>query len=343
MDTETTPASSATELLRRSLARGRLGHAYLFSGDDLDSLEDSAALLAQTLLCQSPLETGPEGQSLVPCGQCSQCRRVAHRTHPDVTWVHPESKMRQILANQTREVTRILGLRPAEAPRKIAVICGADRFNPGAANAFLKTLEEPPAGSIILLLSTDPGRVLETILSRCLRLSFGTAGLRLSPEVRNWLSGFASAAKDSGSGSGLLARYRLLDQLLQSLVAARDRIETTLSEDSPLNRYPDASAEQKEHWERELNAAIESEYRRHRSEYLGGLHIWLRDLWLTRLGSPGELFLPDLQEITAAIANRLTPMDSQRNIEAWESTMRLLHTNVQEALALEVGLLKLRL
>jgi DNA polymerase III subunit delta' len=343
VDTESTSASSAAELLRRSLARGRLAHAYLFQGDDLDSLEEAAALLAQTLLCQSPLETGAQGQSLVPCGQCSQCRRVAHRTHPDVTWVHPESKMRQILANQTREITRILGLRPAEAPRKIAVICGADRFNPGAANAFLKTLEEPPSGSIILLLSTDPGRVLETILSRCLRLSFGTSGLRISPDVRQWLQDFADAAQSSGSGTGLLARYRLLDQLLQTLTTARARIESDLSSDSPLTRYPDASAEQKEQWERELNAAIESEYRRHRSDYLGGLHVWLRDLWMTRMGSPGDLFLPDLQSTTTSIANRLTPVDSQKNIEAWESTMRLLHTNVQEALALEVGLLKLRL
>ncbi len=339
--TDTAPSSSAAELLRRSLARGRLGHAYLFQGDDLDSLEGAATDLAQTLLCESPLERGHEGQSLRPCGQCSQCRRVLHRTHPDVTWVHPESKMRQIVATQAREVTRILGLRPSEAPRKIAVFVGADRLNSGASNAFLKTLEEPPAGSIILLLTTEPGRVLETILSRCLRLSFGTSGIRIAEPVRAWLRTFAEAAR--GKSGTLLARYRLLGQLLQTLAEARANIESTLSADSPLARYGDASPEQKDHWERELTAAIEAEYRRHRSEYLIGLHTWLRDVWLVQLGSPGELFLPDLQPASAEIAARLTPQDARLNLEAWESTQRLLHTNVQEALALEVGLLKLRL
>ena len=341
MVTESEPPSSAAELLRRSLARGRLGHAYLFQGDDLGSLEQAATDLAQTLLCESPLDTGPDGQPLRPCGQCSQCRRILHRTHPDVTWVQPESKMRQIVAAQAREVSRILGLRPSEAARKIAIFVAADRLHPSAANAFLKTLEEPPAGSIILLLSTEPGRVMETILSRCLRLSFGTAAIQIAEPVRAWITVFSNAAR--GPASGLLARYRLLGQLLQTLVESRGRIESALSAESPLSRYPDASPDQKEAWERELNAAIEAEYRRYRSEYLAGLHLWLRDVWMTRIGSPGELYLPDLGEASGEVASRLTAEEARMNLEAWEMTQRLLHTNVQEALALEVGLLRLRL
>ena len=341
MVTETAPASSAAELLRRSLARGRLGHAYLFQGDDLDTLEQAATDLAQTLLCGQPLETGPDGQSLRPCGECSQCRRILHRTHPDVTWVQPESKMRQISTAQAREVSRILGLRPSEAPRKIAIFVGADRLHPSAANAFLKTLEEPPAGSILLLLTTEPGRILETILSRCLRLSFGTAGVQVAAPVQAWIGVFSEAAR--GRSSGLLARYRLLGQLLETLAESRTRIESSLSADSPLARYADATPDQKEQWERELNAAIEAEYRRHRSEYLAGLHLWLRDVWMTRIGSPGDLYLPQLKEAAAEVASRLTAEEARLNLEAWEMTQRLLHTNVQEALALEVGLLRLRL
>lgn len=339
--TQVQPGSEAAELLRRSLARGRLGHAYLFQGDELEALEDAAADLARTLFCENPAEKGPEGQSLRACGTCLQCRRVSHRTHPDVSWVHPESKMRQIVADQAREVSRVLGLRPAEAPRKIAVFVGADRLNPGAANAFLKTLEEPPAGSVILLLSTEPGRVLETILSRCLRLNFGSTGLRLSPAVREWVGGFAQAARRPGTG--LLARYRLLDQFLQGLGASREKLEEELTASSPLTRYPDASPDQKEHWERELTAAIEAEYRRSRGDYLAGLHAWLRDVWIVRSGASGELFLPELAEATSEVAGRIGVEESRQNLESWEATQRVLHTNVQEALALEVGLLKLRL
>jgi DNA polymerase-3 subunit delta' len=334
-------SQSATELLRRSLARGRLGHAYLFQGDDLGALEQAAVDLARILSCTNPPESNPNGQPVRACLNCHACRRVENRTHPNVIWVHPESKMRLITADQAREVTRVLNMRPFEAGRKVAVFIGADRLHPGAANAFLKTLEEPPAGSVILLLSTEPGRVLDTLVSRCLRLSFGSAGLRLETEVRAWVAGFAAAARPPGEG--LMARYRLLGQLLQALANRRTQIESTLADDSPLAHNPDASPDQREQWDKELSSAIESEYRRIRADFLAGLHAWLRDIWLIRAGVPESLFLPELEPASREIAGRLTPEDARANLDAWEITQRLLHTNVQEALALEVGLLKLHL
>lgn len=334
-------SQGATELLRRSLASGRLGHAYLFHGDDLGNLEQAALDLARILCCTQSPETGPQGQSLRACGLCSSCRRIGHRSHPDVTWVHPESKMRFIVADQAREITRILNLRPAEAPRKIAIFVGADRLNPGAANAFLKTLEEPPAGCVILLLTTEPDRVLETILSRCLRLNFAANGFHPHEDVRSWVAGFAESARLPSDG--LMGRYRLLDQLLRVLVDAREKLETSLGESSPLNHYPDASPDQREQWETELVAAVESEYRRTRADYLAAFHAWLRDIWLIRAGVAESLFFLELAPASTEIAARLSTNEARANLDSWESTQRLLHTNVQEALTLEVGLLKLRL
>jgi len=337
-----TPARNAAELLRRSLVRGRLGHAYLFSGDDIDVLEAAAIDLALLLACESPSERAENGAALAACRQCSHCRRIANRTHPDVNWVYPESKIRQITVDQTREIIRILNLRPSEAPRKLAVFSGADRLNPGAANAFLKTLEEPPAGSVILMLSTEPDRVLETILSRCLRLSFGAGTLRMPDTVRAWVTGFAREV--AVAKPGLLPRYRLLGNLLEGLATTRASVEETLAAESPLERYPDASADQKEHWERELTAGIEAEYRRRRGEFLAGLQAWLRDVWLCASGQGGgALFLPEVAEISASVAARGHAEAARSNLDAWEQTQRLLHTNVQEALALEVGLLRLHL
>ncbi len=341
MEPPSEASQGATELLRRSLACGRLGHAYLFHGDDLGDLEQAALDLAQILCCTQPSESGPDGQGLRACGLCSACRRIRHRSHPDVTWVHPQSKMRFIVADQAREITRILNLRPAEAPRKIAIFAGADRLNPGAANAFLKTLEEPPAGCVILLLSTEPDRVLETLLSRCLRLNFASTGFRLRSDVRAWVASFSESARIPADG--LMGRYRLLDQLSRALVDAKTQLESALGEDSPLNRHPDASPDQREQWETELVAAVESEYRRTRGDFLAGFHAWLRDIWLIRAGVPESLFLPELAQASTEIANRLSVTEARTNLESWETTQRLLHTNVQEALTLEVGLLKLRL
>jgi DNA polymerase-3 subunit delta' len=222
------------------------------------------------------------------------------------------------------------------------VFAGADRLNPGAANAFLKTLEEPPAGSVILMLSTEPDRVLETILSRCLQLSFGAGTLRMPEAVRTWVTGFA---REVGAAKpGLLPRYRLLGNLLEGLASARASVEETLSAESPLAHYPDAAADQKERWEKELSAGIEAEYRRRRGEFLAGLQAWIRDVWLCASGqADGVLFLPEIGDVSGSVAARGTAEAARSNLDAWEQTQRLLHTNVQEALALEVGLLRLHL
>ena len=330
------------ELLRRSMSRGRLAHAYLFIGDEMEALESAAERLARVLSCEAPPERGEGGTAIEACEHCNNCRRITAHNHPDVTWVYPENKMRQISADQTREVIRLMGLRAMESGYKIVVFAGADRMNNSAANAFLKTLEEPPARTVLILLSTEPSRLMETILSRCQRLNFGVGNIRFEAPVIEWVGQFSRAAADSNAG--VLPRYRLLGTLLAALAAARTTIEETLTEASPLNRYQDATSEQKERWGDELTAAIESEYRRKRGEYLNGLQAWLRDVWLLSEGLGSEsLFLAQLRDSGRTVAKRLKPVDARTNVELWESTQRLLHTNVQEALALEVGLLRLKL
>src|SRR5205085_11554436 len=84
----------------------------------------------------------------------------------------PESKTRIITIEQMRDLMKLIHLKPTEAASKVAVLAAADRLNVQAANAFFKTLEEPPSRSIIVLLTVEPDRILETIQSRCLRLSF---------------------------------------------------------------------------------------------------------------------------------------------------------------------------
>jgi len=332
--------SQGVQLLQRSLARGRLGHAYLFTGDQLAELETLARTLAKTLNCQQPVQVA--GVATDCCDVCLSCKKIANETHADIQWVRPESKSRVITIDQTRDLMQQIQLKPTEAQFKVAVIVGADRLNAQAANAFLKTLEEPPPKSVLILLSTEPARILETILSRCLRLNFSAETRRpLDAGQSEWLNKFSGIA--AAGQKSLFGRYRLLDALLQKLAEVRARTEETLGVRSPLEKYADAEKDLREKWEDELTAAVEAEYRRQRADLLLLLQWWLRDVWLHTLAAGEELL--HLPQIPGAdeVARRLTPRQAQENLSVLEQTQRLLHTNVQEALALEVGLLKLQL
>lgn len=330
-------------LLQRSLERGRLGHAYLFHGPDLGELEAVARTLAKTLNCERPPRRGRDGRALDCCDACLNCRKIDGETHPDVRWVRPESKMRVILIDQMRDLMQTVYLKPTQGAFKVFVIAGADRLNVQAANCFLKTLEEPPADSIIVLLSTAPEKLLETILSRCLRLHFAGEGTRhRDPAILAWLGEFTAAAAP-GSKS-LLGRYRLLSVLLTRLGAVKESIGERLAGRSPLERYDDIDPRLKEKWEEELAAAVESEYRRQRAELLASLQWWLRDVWLETLRLGGEaLTYPQLATASQTVARRVSSDDAMANLQHVERLQRQLGTNVQEALALEVGLLRLKL
>jgi DNA polymerase III subunit delta' len=352
------------QLLQRSLERGRLAHGYLFSGNELESLESIARTLAKTLNCENPVRKN--GVAVDCCDCCLACQKIERWNHPDVHWVRPESKSRIITVAQMRELMREIQLKPSESRYKVAVMVAADRLRPEGANAFLKTLEEPPPDSVLVLLTTEPQRVIETIVSRCLRLSFGNGRPRpLDDAQREWLGAFSELA--SQDRKSLMGRYCLLDTLLKRLAALRTSIEENLTARSPLQQYQDAEKNLVERWEDELAASVEAEYRRHRAELLGVLQWWLRDVWLLTLGqqnhsanpviSPSDktasgsgagalerslLSFPELAA-TDVVAQRLSPFQSLENLQVLDQLQRWLGGNVQEALALEVGLLKLHL
>lgn len=333
--------SAPIALLQRSLSRGRLGHAYLLSGDNLDDLEFLSRNLGKTLNCERHQAGFLEEPA--PCDTCLSCRKIDHDNHADVQWIRPESKTRIISVDQVRNLMKSVNLKPTEARFKVVTLVSADRLNVQAANAFLKTLEEPPSQTVFVLLSTDRHRMLETILSRCLHLHCGGGAVKISEEMIEWVERFSEQAADKTSG--LFGRYRLLDQLLQQLAATKKNVEESMSASSPIERYDDADPKLIERWKDELDAAIEAEYRRKRSEMLGVLQLWLRDVWLSvrRSFSQELAAFPHLAASTVAVASRLDAQKATRNLEVLESTQRLLFTNVQEALALEIGLLKLSL
>jgi hypothetical protein len=194
----------------------------------------------------------------------------------------------------------------------------------------------------LILLSTEPQRLLETTLSRCLRLNFaGEGGARFDEALLEWLARFSEMA--AAEQKSLLGRYRLMDVLAQKLAEIRAGVEKSLAARSPLERYEDVEKVLRDKWEEELKAAIEAEYRWQRTGALLAVQWWLRDVWLHTLAGGRELLnFPGLSG-AQHVAGRITTQQALENLQVIEQTQRLLHTNVQEALALEVGLLKLHL
>jgi DNA polymerase-3 subunit delta' len=334
--------SFTTELLQRSLERNRLAHGYLFAGDSLAELEDAARTLAKVVNCLAPSKRAPNGAAVDCCDACDNCVRIDHINHPDIFWVRPESKSRLITIEQVRELMQMVNLKPTVAEFKVGIIVAADRLTVQAANAFLKTLEEPPSKSILILLSTEPQRILETILSRCLRLTFGSTGAHFDAAQLAWLSTFSATAAEAKQG--LLGHYRLLGLVSKKLAEQKTVIEEDLTARSPLEKYDDLDPKMREKLEDELAAAIEAEYRRQRTDLIGALQWWLRDVWLHKVGAEaGLLSFPDLAKSAAEVAARITPAEALANLDEVDRLQRLLHSNVQEALALEVGLLKIKL
>lgn len=139
-----------------------LSHAYIITGGTAGGRRDYARLLAQTYVC---------GSAVPPCGQCRSCRKAAEGIHPDVILLAPEEGKREILVGQARALRSDAHIRPNEAPRKVYVIDGAEAMNPAAQNALLKLLEDGPGYAAFLLLTAQPGALLQTVRSRCEILS----------------------------------------------------------------------------------------------------------------------------------------------------------------------------
>jgi len=184
------------ESLRRSLARGRLPHAFLFAGPEGIGKLSFGLRMAQALLC----ERVPEAE-LDPCGACPGCLQVMAGTHPDLLRVGKPEDKHELPIRVIRDLCLDLGLKPMSGRRKVAIVDDADDMNDEAANAFLKTLEEPPPGSALILIATSAEGQLDTILSRCRVVRFEPL-----PEAELAAVLLEQGVADSPEAAGRLAR-----------------------------------------------------------------------------------------------------------------------------------------
>ena len=200
-------------VLERAIAQQRLAHSLLLQGEDLTTLRRVGQAIADRLL------TDPANPGFLPA------------QHPDHHLLRPTGKMRQISAEATRQLIAKVQVTPTVAPRKVATIVEADRMHVAAANIFLKTLEEPPADTTILLLTTRPYALLPTIRSRVLCFRFPQAAEPLDvygwPEWRQdyqaWLGRLVAGVSDKRAVSDqVMGAYGLVARFNQILAQGTD-------------------------------------------------------------------------------------------------------------------------
>ncbi|PLY11662.1 MAG: DNA polymerase III subunit delta' [Desulfuromonas sp.] len=307
------------DILRRAVKSNRLAQAYLFEGPDGVGKELMAQALARMVFCA-------DGDG---CGDCPACRKVDHHNHPDLHLLEADGKFIKI--EQVRELQREMALRPLEAPRKIALIVGAERMNQAAGNALLKTLEEPNGASLFILMTHQPERLLSTIRSRCQRLQFGHLPLeKLKQALTEKLGlddteGHLLATLAEGSFKKALGRDRefFIEQRRELLKRV-----TALSAGSVLPLFELA---------KQLNDDKES-----LPDVLELLLAFYRDLLLFAHARPEqELVNIDLMEKIRREAGRHNVTALLRKLEAVIECRRHLERNVNSQLAIEVLLMRL--
>lgn len=165
------------EMLKRAIKKDKIAHSYLFLGNEGIGKKWAALQFAKTLNC---LEGGTEKGDA--CDQCLSCKKIDDGLHPDVSILEPENQTLKV--DQVKQMQRDLAYRPYEGKQRVCIVGAADRMAPNMSNILLKTLEEPPLHTVIILLANNPRLILPTILSRCQLIRFYPLPI---PLVSKWL------------------------------------------------------------------------------------------------------------------------------------------------------------
>ena len=313
--------TAALEYLQRAHQQNRLAHAYLISGPPGSGKQLLAAELAS-------LVNGTNANDVFS----SKAR--------EIFVARPESRSRRIVISQIRELEHTLQMCASNSRRKVAIISQADRLQPQAANAFLKTLEEPPKDSLLLLLSALPEALPDTILSRCIPIPLASNGERKNKQEEEKLVKLLQQTAREHSWTVQYA-YRLAQGFQRLLRLSREqiKIETDEALKGEEARYKNSTdgawLEEREEY---YKALAESLYLQRRAELIEILFAWWTDV-LRAGSSVDRRDLPDARKETGALAKRFTTPEILRKIRCLEELRDQLGRNIQEALAIEVTFL----
>jgi DNA polymerase III subunit delta' len=311
--------------LQAALGSDRLAHALLFHGEDRIGKRLTAQVLAQAVNCEADLQPDvPDA-----CGVCRSCHQIETGSHPDVTMLSATSGKGE--TEQIREIESRFIYRPLVGRRKIVILDNADLLRHEAANALLKTIEEPPADSLIILISARPAALLATIRSRCQQIRFAPLGLA---EVEDALCRRRGLATCDAKFLAMLSGGRLGFALEADVTALRAQHTAFLQLVNPeLLRSIGG-----------LLAVCESTIKTEQPEQVfAWLAAWLRDLAVLKIGGDRQrLNNADRAAELERLAARLSLEKILDMAEFVESMERGLERNLNSQLMLEGLLLRLR-
>ncbi len=360
------------DYLRACVSNDLVTHAYLFTGPAGSNKTQAAFAFAQALLCPKGSK-GPRGGG---CGECENCSRTRKRTHPDVRYFAPEGA-KGYLIEQIREIVTDVTLAPIQANKKVYIIDRADLLGVSSANAFLKTLEEPPDNVVIILLGRTRESVLPTIVSRCQIVPFrhippleaaGIVAQNTGADIER-----ARFAIEACSGSitraisflrdekgeslhfradifrmlGSIAAFddrRIIEEvksLLQRLKAPNDEMRAKMEEEIAKNAdFLAKSAIRQLEVKNKRTLTAQSTQRLHQVVAL--IESWLRDVSVVCAGAPELVintdFLPDIKN-AASMTDISKVSESLRRID---ETTNMLNYNVSSETFLDVILMEVR-
>lgn len=349
--------------LRTAIETDGVSNAYLFLGKPGSGKLDTARAFAAALLC-------PKGG----CGACETCVSVDRKSHPDVHYLTPGGQGGYVVA-QIREVIAKVNMTPVRGARKVFIIDRADLFNPSSANAFLKTLEEPPADTVFILLGRSRESMLETIMSRCTVLPFRTIGLEEAVEILHTRTGSPRqdcAIAIASSGASLSRAHdflvspkrrqdrnriiEVLDRLpdaddLDVLNYARELVAIPSGQLDPDREANGRRLAESEEWlskgnlkelEKQLKRELSFKERRAFKEMQAVIESWLRDLLLLLSGHDDLVVNADDLASLSRIAKSISPADITAAIHATRETMAPISYNVSPELCIGNALFSIR-